>query len=210
MGQGRTCICKLKALQRFLFNSSSNVSLIFYSCERYEVEMCIGCDLHLKNGLKSTENNYVNWKTILVEGNSNVRLIVPFARNSVEMCSTLTFRTGQGQTVNTTNESKLYSFLSVRYSNVFNRPNGVQRCYPRRSYTCAWVRLPRNVRLCSANKWLELEPNLFASICTLTRYVACQFLSKSSTFLTFIFKVKYSNRAHWEVDTWLSRAMWDI
>ena len=34
---------------------------------------------------------------------------------------------------------------------------------------------------------------------------AFQFLSKSSAFFTFMFKVKDSNRVHWQGDTWLFR-----
>ena len=37
---------------------------------------------------------------------------------------------------------------------------------------------------------------------------ASRLSSKSSTFLTFIFKVKYSNRVHWEVHLWLSHKWW--
>ena len=50
----------------------------------------------------------------------------------------------------------------------------------------------RNLWLCTANKWLELEVPIFAHVWKLTRCVGSWFLSESSTSLTFIFKARHS------------------
>ena len=76
--------------------------------------------------------------------------------------------------------------------------NGVERCYPSRQcgrlFINLSVRMSRNVRLCTANKRVDLEASFFAFIFMLKDMFACIFLMKLSTSVTFIFKVKYSNR----------------
>ena len=59
------------------------------------------------------------------------------------------------------------------------------------------VRPKRNVRISTQNKSLDLETLNVLHICTLIGHIRLP--SKSSLFLTFIFKVKYSNGMHWQV-----------
>ena len=68
-----------------------------------------------------------------------------------------------------------------------------------------YVRPPRNVRLSSSNKGLYVEASFFQNYAYWYDMSDCQLSSKSSTFLTFILKVKDCNRVHWEVRIWLSR-----
>ena len=91
----------------------------------------------------------------------------------------------------------------------------MERGYSCRQYGCpsVWlcIRLSRNVRLYTVNKQLHQEALIF--VCTHLHWqvnVACQFSSKLSFSLTFIFKINDVNRVHWEVHMWLSRKLWQI
>ena len=67
---------------------------------------------------------------------------------------------------------------------------------------------PRNA---TGNKLPNLEAQILAymHVDKVSSFV-CQFSYKLSTSLTFIFKIKDSNKVHCEIHTWLSRKPWQI
>ena len=64
----------------------------------------------------------------------------------------------------------------------------------------------RNLRICTTIKRLNLKAPIFSHRCRLRRYLRLS--TESSTFLTFIFKVKCSNQIHWQVSSDV-RAAWN-
>ena len=85
-------------------------------------------------------------------------------------------------------------------------PTELKRCYSSRQ--C--IRISRNVWVCTANKWLDLEAPILHSYPCWQDTSACPFSSRSLTSFIFIFKVKYSNWVHWAIHTWLSHKQWQI
>ena len=72
-------------------------------------------------------------------------------------------------------------------------PTALNDVYPRKQYTR-----------------LSVRRDLYTPKGCIPPNMVCQFVSKSSTFLTFIFKVQDSNGVHWKVQTWLSLKRWQI
>ena len=66
----------------------------------------------------------------------------------------------------------------------YNVPSELKRCYPSGLYVYSSVRPSRNVRLCNANKWLDLEAPIFVHICMLIMFIRQSISSKLSTSLT--------------------------
>ena len=95
--------------------------------------------------------------------------------------------------------------IIILYINWFNMqsPAATIRCdlvcpYVIKWLNCESMRSSRNVRLCITNKRLDLkEPILHADACR-QGTLPSPFSSKSSTFLTFLLKLKDLNRVHCE------------
>ena len=98
--------------------------------------------------------------------------------------------------------------ISAYVNDIFaflHRSFGEERCRVIMQCVRRSVRPPRNI---TGNKRLDRETLVFAYIWMLTNQVLLS--SKSSTFLTFAFKIKYSIRVYREVHKWLSRKLLQI
>ena len=107
----------------------------------------------------------------------NISFFTPVLRNAVNASRTMFFN----------------------YANYENYMIFFLLCAFVRASVRTYVRPSRNVRLCTVNKRRDLEAPILHTFAPRQGTFACQFSSKSSTSLTFIFKVKELNRIYWQV-----------
>ena len=87
-----------------------------------------------------------------------------------------------------------------------HRSNGVERCCHSGQYGSTYVRTdvypPRNVRLCTTIKRLELEAPISALLCVLSRNARTPIFMQIVDSFPFIFTAKDWNRVHWQIHAW--------
>ena len=111
----------------------------------------------------------------------------------------------------------LHEMYATTAQNIQTALVGVNHNCSKHSYICMLTRILSSIHFhpkygCTANRRLNLEAPIFPSVFNpyscLQNTFTFHFISKSSTSLTFIFKVKDSNRIHWQVhNVWNQREM---